>query len=78
MQEDIDWEELPKGPQAKQAVAIGRGLMLAAPLLLLFGALFVAADSVFQDYVSGAVPILESCSHVLGGRLRVGQRRPPS
>ena len=32
------------------------GSMLAAPLLLLFGALFVAADSVFQDYVSNAVP----------------------
>jgi hypothetical protein len=56
MQEDIDWEELPKGPQAKQAVAVGRGLMLAAPLLFLFGALFVAADSVFQGYVSDAVP----------------------
>ena len=52
MQQDIDWQELPKGPQAKQAVAVGRGLMLAAPLLLLFGALFVAADSVFQGYVS--------------------------
>jgi hypothetical protein len=56
MQQDIDWQELPKGPQAKQAVAVGRGLMLAAPLLLLFGALFVAADSVFQGYVSDAVP----------------------
>ena len=56
MQEDIDWNELPKGPQGRQAVAIGRGLMLAAPLLFLFGALFVAADSVFQDYVSSAVP----------------------
>ncbi len=56
MQDDIDWNELPKGPQAKQAVAIGRGLMLAAPLVFLFGALFVAADSVFQGYVSDAVP----------------------
>jgi hypothetical protein len=56
MQEDIDWAELPKGPQAKQAVAVGRGLMLAAPLLFVFGALFVAADSVFQGYVSDAVP----------------------
>ena len=56
MQRDIDWQELPKGTQARQAVAVGRGLMLAAPLLLLFGALFVAADSVFQDYVSSAVP----------------------
>ena len=56
MQEDIDWQELPKGSQGRQAVAVGRGLMLAAPLLFLFGALFVAADSVFQDYVSSAVP----------------------
>ena len=56
MQHDIDWQELPKGTQAKQAVAVGRGLVLAAPLLLLFGALFVAADSVFQGYVSDAVP----------------------
>src|SRR5215204_1631729 len=56
MQEDIDWQELPKGSQGRQAVAVGRGLMLAAPLLFLFGTLFVAADSVFQDYVSSAVP----------------------
>src|SRR6266511_5424166 len=56
MKEDIEWRELPKGPQARQAVAVGRGLMLAAPLLFLFGALFVAADSVFQGYVSNAVP----------------------
>jgi hypothetical protein len=66
MQKDIDWQELPKGPQAKQAVAVGRGLMLAAPLLLLFGALFVAADSVFQGYVSDAVPNAhELLTHVL-------------
>ena len=56
MQEDIDWSELPKGSQGRQAVAVGRGLMLAAPLLFMFGALFVAADSVFQNYVSSAVP----------------------
>ena len=66
MQEDIDWAELPKGPQAKQAVAVGRGLMLAAPLLFLFGALFVAADSVFQGYVSDAVPTAhELTTHLL-------------
>jgi len=56
MQEDIDWKELPRGSQGRQAVAVGRGVLLAAPLLFLFGALFVAADSVFQDYVSSAVP----------------------
>jgi hypothetical protein len=56
MQEDIDWNELPRGQQGRQALAVGRGLMLAAPLVFLFGALFVAADSVFQDYVQSAVP----------------------
>ena len=58
MQEDIDWNEFPKGPQGRQAIAVGRGLILAAPLVFLFGALFVAADSVFQDYVKNAVPNL--------------------
>jgi hypothetical protein len=56
MQEDIDWKEVPTGSQGRHAVAVGRGLMLAAPLLFLFGALFVAADSVFQDYLSSAIP----------------------
>jgi hypothetical protein len=56
MQEDIDWNELPRGQQGRHALAVGRGLMLAAPLVFLFGALFVAADSVFQDYVRSAVP----------------------
>ena len=66
MQEDIEWRELPRGPQARQAVAVGRGLMLATPLLFLFGALFVAADSVFQGYVSDAVPNpRELSTHVL-------------
>ena len=56
VQEDVDWNELPRGEQGRQAIAVGRGLMLAAPLLLIFGALFVAADSVFQGYVKSAVP----------------------
>jgi hypothetical protein len=56
MQEDINWNELPKVQPGRQAVAVGRGLMLAAPLVFLFGALFVAADSVFQDYVQRVVP----------------------
>jgi hypothetical protein len=66
MQRDIEWRELPIGPQARQAVAIGRGFLLAAPLLLLFGALFVAADQVFQEVVTDAVPNGEQIlSHTL-------------
>lgn len=56
MQSEIDWRDLPKGAQAGQAVAVGRGLLLAAPLLVVFGALFVAADQVFQGFVTDAVP----------------------
>jgi hypothetical protein len=66
MQSDIDWHELPRGPQARQAVAIGRGFLLATPLLLVFGALFIAADQVFQGIVTDAVPNGEQLlSHVL-------------
>lgn len=66
MQSDIEWRELPKGPQARQAVAVGRGFLLAAPLLLVFGALFVAADQVFQGFVTDAVPDGEQLlSHIL-------------
>jgi hypothetical protein len=56
MQSDIDLRDLPKEAQARQAVALGRGLLLAAPLLVVFGALFVAADQVFQAFVTDAVP----------------------
>ena len=34
-------------------LAVLRGLAIAVPLLLLFGALFAAADAVFQDLISG-------------------------
>jgi Domain of unknown function (DUF4173) len=54
--QEIEWQELPRGPQARQAVAVGRGLALALPFLVVFGALFIAADTVFQSFVSDAVP----------------------
>lgn len=60
MQNDIDWRDLPKGAQARQAVAVGRGLLVAAPLILVFGALFVAADQVFQGFVTDTVPNAEN------------------
>ena len=33
MQDDIDWNEVPRGQQGRQALAVGRGLKLAAPLV---------------------------------------------
>lgn len=46
---DISWKELPRGRWSAKTAAIGRGLLIALPLLLIFGALFVAADAVFAQ-----------------------------
>ena len=48
---DIDWREALRGRWKGGALAVSRGLLLAAPLLVLFGALFVAADAVFERLV---------------------------
>ena len=47
---DIQWRELRGGSYAT-LLAVMRGLAIAAPLLLVFGALFVAADAVFEGLV---------------------------
>lgn len=41
----------------RRAWAIARGLIIAAPLLVVFGALFMAADAVFADLVLNVVRI---------------------
>jgi hypothetical protein len=48
---DIEWREAVRGRWKKQALAVSRGVLLAAPLLLLFGTLLVAADAIFERLV---------------------------
>ena len=48
---DIEWREAVRGRWKGQALAVSRGVLLAAPLLLLFGTLLVAADAVFERLV---------------------------
>jgi hypothetical protein len=48
---DIDWAQTLRGRWKGGALAVSRGVLLAAPLLILFGALFVAADAVFERLV---------------------------
>ena len=48
---DIDWGEALRGRWKGGALAVSRGVLLAAPLLVLFGTLFVAADAVFERLV---------------------------
>jgi hypothetical protein len=49
---DIEWREALRGRWKGRALAVSRGVLLAAPLLILFGALFVAADAIFERLVS--------------------------
>lgn len=51
---DSDWKALPReeGASRRRAAAAAlRGLLIAVPLLLIFGALFAAADAVFARLV---------------------------
>jgi len=78
---DIQWKEIPRGGGMKHAVAVGRGLLIALPLLLIFGGLFVAADAVFAHLVTGSlnldaetllshVFLAAACAWLTGGYLR--------
>jgi hypothetical protein len=48
---DIAWREVVRGRWKGQALALSRGLLIAAPLVLVFGGLVVAADAVFERLV---------------------------
>lgn len=50
--QEINWSGLPKGRWSKQAGALLRGLLIAIPLLFVFGGLLIAADAVFEKLVS--------------------------
>ena len=47
---DVEWREVAQG-RWQSALAATRGLLIATPLLLIFGSLFVAADAVFEGLV---------------------------
>lgn len=49
---DVRWREVPRDGWTRHAVAVARGLAIAAPLLVVFGALLAAADAVFQGLLS--------------------------
>jgi hypothetical protein len=49
---DVKWREVPRDGWSRHVFAVGRGLMIAAPLLLLFGGLLAAADAVFSNILA--------------------------
>jgi hypothetical protein len=54
---DIEWKTLPQKGWTKHLIAVLRGLAIAAPILLVFGALFAAADAVFQGIIEESLRI---------------------
>jgi hypothetical protein len=57
---DIRWQEVVGRARSERVTAIARGVALGLPLLLIFGGLFVAADAVFEQLVSSAVPSVDA------------------
>jgi Domain of unknown function (DUF4173) len=53
---DIRWSEVTRHGRSPKVAAVARGLAIGAPLLLLFGGLFVAADAVFKQLLVDALP----------------------
>ncbi len=49
---DVRWGEIPRAGWSRHAWAVARGALIAVPLLVLFGALFVAADAVYEGLVN--------------------------
>lgn len=67
---ELDWSPADSGARAgtmrHRAAGVARGGALALPFIIVFGALFVAADAVFAGIVHDIVPDLETLtSHVL-------------
>jgi len=48
---EIQWREALSDRLSKRTMAVARGLLLALPLLVVFGALFVTADAVFAGMI---------------------------
>ena len=48
---DVEWPALPREGWRKHAFSVVRGLAVAAPLIFIFGALFMAADAAYEGLV---------------------------
>jgi Domain of unknown function (DUF4173) len=49
--DDIKWKSIPQTGWTKHLISVLRGLAIATPILLVFTALFMAADAVFQGVI---------------------------
>ncbi len=52
---DIDWKELPVIRLSQSIFGVVRGLAIALPLVLIFGALFMAADAAYENFANNII-----------------------
>jgi hypothetical protein len=50
--DDIKWGQVKLGGQSKHVTAVGTGMIIAVPALLIFGTLLTSADAVFQKMIN--------------------------
>lgn len=53
----VRWQEIPRGRWYATAAQVIRALLIALPLLLLFGLLFMSADAVFASFVERTLQV---------------------
>lgn len=70
---EIQWKEIPRQGWSGHALAVGRGLLIACPLLLVFGSLLTAADAVFEDLVRNTLRLnfSELATHLVSSAIGV-------
>ena len=79
--QDIKWGEIPGRSRPRHLAAAGRGLLIALPLLVVFGGLFMAADAAFQNIIQNVFDfnlerivvhgiVATTCAWSAGGSLR--------
>lgn len=63
---DIEWPSIPNSGWRKHLFAVVRGVAIAAPLVIIFGALFMAADAAYEGLVQRVfdIPAETIFSHV--------------
>ncbi len=64
---DIEWKFAPKTGVARHLISVIRGLAIAVPIIIVFGALFMAADAAYEGLVQGVFNINPAIlfSHIL-------------
>jgi hypothetical protein len=55
---DVEWRNVAGRVRSDKAAAVTRGLAIGLPLVVVFGALFAAADAAFENLASSLVPTI--------------------